>query len=70
MPTAPLLASRSSALSLVCNARAELKGTAELELLDELDELDDPDELAELPVPVDAAPVVEFEDVEAGVGEN
>jgi len=42
-----------------------------VELLDVLlDEPEELDELVELPVPVDAAPVVEFEDVEAGVGEN
>jgi hypothetical protein len=71
VPTAPLLASKSSAELSVWRARAELKGAAGEELPDVLlDEPDDPDEPVELPVPAEAAPVAELEGAEAGVGEN
>ena len=68
VPTAPLLASKSSAELSVWRARAELKGAAEEELPDVL--LDEPAEPDELPVPAEAAPVAELEGAEAGVGEN
>ena len=71
VPTAPLLASRSSAEPLVCRAIAEFLGMPEEEFPDALaDELDEPVEPLEPVVPADAAAVAELEDVEAGVGEN
>lgn len=76
VPAAPLAASRSSALPLVCSAAAALKASGEVKplaaLLDEPDEPDGPedDEAVEPPVPVDAALVVKLGEAEAAVGEN
>ena len=68
VPTAPLAASRSSALPPVCSAAARLKASGEAELLDLLLELEEPEDDEEVVVPL--VPVAELEDVEAGVGEN